>query len=503
MAGQVVILGEAAGSETAAEWVARFVTQGRDVVLVLPGPGAEAAALPPVVAEVLASARAVVPLLSDHPVRPEGRLTVLHPEASQAALAGAALVLLAGACAVLPADIGLPVVALDGMLPPDPLAPRGVAEPGAAGGGGERDLAGGLAAGGLAAGERGHGAEAAPAGLVLRLSGASPAYLLPLAEMVPLPGAAPGRVAQVADLLRAVGLRPVLSPHGAVAPRMMAAARAAAAELLPPGAAGQQVLDEILAMGLGPGWAAAGVVPAAGPVPGARPGPVTGGAVGDYPPGAAADLSGRETLAARDRRVAAVLRALMDRNMGAGRALRAHDLCRPLPPQAEAAPEDGAPGDGAEVGPLVTARLEVLPAWIDYNGHMTESRYLAACSEITDGFIRRIGVDLDYVARGMSYYSVETHLRHLGEAKLGDRLEGSVQVLGADARRLHLFVRIARGGQVLATLEQMLLHVDMAAGRACPAPPAVMDRLMPLVAAQAGLARPEGAGRFVGQARSG
>ena len=31
--------------------------------------------------------------------------------------------------------------------------------------------------------------------------------------------------------------------------------------------------------------------------------------------------------------------------------------------------------------PLEMARMTVLPGWIDYNGHMTESRYLFACSE--------------------------------------------------------------------------------------------------------------------------
>ena len=30
----------------------------------------------------------------------------------------------------------------------------------------------------------------------------------------------------------------------------------------------------------------------------------------------------------------------------------------------------------AEAGPLVMAQMQVLPGWIDYNGHMTESRYL-------------------------------------------------------------------------------------------------------------------------------
>ena len=146
--------------------------------------------------------------------------------------------------------------------------------------------------------------------------------------------------------------------------------------------------------------------------------------------------------------------------------------------------------------------MTVLPGWIDYNGHMTESRYLFACSETTDAFLRLIGADLDYVKGGHSYYTAETHILHKGEAKLGDALTGTVQVLHADEKRLHVFVQILRDGAPVATLEQMCLHVDMAAGKTCPAAPEVLARLMPIAEAHRALPRPEGAGRFVGQGRA-
>ena len=83
------------------------------------------------------------------------------------------------------------------------------------------------------------------------------------------------------------------------------------------------------------------------------------------------------------------------------------------------------------------ARMQVLPGWIDYNGHMTESRYLFCASETVDNFLRLIGADMDYVAGGHSYYTAESHILHKGEAKLGDRLTGTLQVLHADEKRLH------------------------------------------------------------------
>ena len=37
------------------------------------------------------------------------------------------------------------------------------------------------------------------------------------------------------------------------------------------------------------------------------------------------------------------------------------------------------------------AHMQVLPGWIDYNGHMNEARYLQAFADATDAFLRLIG----------------------------------------------------------------------------------------------------------------
>ena len=50
---------------------------------------------------------------------------------------------------------------------------------------------------------------------------------------------------------------------------------------------------------------------------------------------------------------------------------------------------------------------------------------------------------------------------------------------------------------LLATAENMQLHVDTGAGRAGPAAPEVLERLRPIAAAQAALPAPEGAGRAI------
>ncbi len=153
--------------------------------------------------------------------------------------------------------------------------------------------------------------------------------------------------------------------------------------------------------------------------------------------------------------------------------------------------------------PLRLVETKVSPAWVDYNGHMTEHRYLQVFGDTSDALLRLIGVDFAYVEAGQSYYTVETHIRHLGEAKLGEAIHSTCQVLGVDEKRLHVFHTLydTETGEALATAEHMLLHVDSKAGKATPAPAAVFDKVKAIAEAHATLAAPEGVGRHVGQRR--
>jgi carnitine 3-dehydrogenase len=155
---------------------------------------------------------------------------------------------------------------------------------------------------------------------------------------------------------------------------------------------------------------------------------------------------------------------------------------------------------GAIDAPLRLHAAEVLPEWVDYNGHPHESRYLQVFGDTTDALLRTIGIDAAYLAAGGSYFTVETHLSHVGQARAGDRLHAVTQVLGHDPKRLHVFHALHRTDDdaLVATAEQMLLHVDTRAGRAAPAAPAVLERVARIAAAHARLPRPERAGRAIG-----
>ena len=200
----------------------------------------------------------------------------------------------------------------------------------------------------------------------------------------------------------------------------------------------------------------------------------------------------RELERIRDSNLIGFLRALKERNWGAGKVLRDHDAARAVTFHAEI---DTTP----KAAPLVMAHMQVLPGWIDYNGHMTESRYYFANSEVVDNFLRLIGAGMDYVAAGNSFYSAETHIRHLGEAKLGDKLTGTMQIISADEKRFRSFVRVMKGDDCVATIEQLCLHVNMASGKTCAAAPQVWAKLQAIAEGHKALPMPEGAGRAVGQ----
>ena len=85
--------------------------------------------------------------------------------------------------------------------------------------------------------------------------------------------------------------------------------------------------------------------------------------------------------------------------------------------------------------------------------------------------------------------------------ELGQALYTTLQLLASDSKRLHFFTRIhdATTGDVIATAEQMMLHVDSKAGKSVDAPADVLAKIAPIADAHATLPAPEGAGRSVGQ----
>ncbi len=154
----------------------------------------------------------------------------------------------------------------------------------------------------------------------------------------------------------------------------------------------------------------------------------------------------------------------------------------------------------SEADPLRLHRDVVRPEWVDYNGHMSEPYYVLVFGHATDALLDHIGMDEAARRRtATSLYTVEAHINYLAEAHAGERLTIETQLLGHDAKRLHVHHAMMRDEdrRLLATTELMLVHVDKTSVKAAPFGPGPEARLTAIAAAHAALPRPKYAGRAI------
>jgi acyl-CoA thioesterase FadM len=152
------------------------------------------------------------------------------------------------------------------------------------------------------------------------------------------------------------------------------------------------------------------------------------------------------------------------------------------------------------VSALPTGARTVPAEWIDYNGHMMDGYYCVAFAEATEAFLDHVGFGPAYREEtGSSIYTVESHLRYFKSVRVGERLRYSTQLLGADAKRMHVFHRMteAGSGDEVATNELMFLHVDIATERVTPMPAGRRSAVAALASEHAPLPVPAGAGRRI------
>jgi len=111
-----------------------------------------------------------------------------------------------------------------------------------------------------------------------------------------------------------------------------------------------------------------------------------------------------------------------------------------------------------------------------------------------------LGLGLDYRrTTDMGTFVAETHNLYERELLVGARVRVATQILGADAKRLHLGHEMfaLEGGERAATQELMFLHVDLVARRVTPFPEDLRQRVAASAASHAALPRPAWAGRRI------
>ncbi len=344
----------------------------------------------------------------------------------------------------------------------------------------------------------------------------NPVYLLPLIELVPTAKNTPALIEEAKSILTSIGMYPLhvkaeIDAH--IADRFLEAVWREALWLIKDGIATTEEIDNAIRYGFGLRWAQMGLFETyriAGGEPGMRHFIEQFGPALAWPwtklmdvPELTDDLidqiagqsdaqSGhmtiRELERARDNNLVSILRGLKAQDFGAGALLNAQD--------ARATPSAQMPSDVSQ--PIETVRRAVPLDWTDYNGHMNEARYLQAFGDATDRMMAIVGCDADYIAKGGSYFTAETHIRHLDEAHAGALVHIETYVLLGAGKKMQLFHNMYEGDRLLATGEHMLIHVSLETRRASDPADNIAENLARIADAHAKLPTPEGAGKAVG-----
>ncbi|WGI20919.1 carnitine 3-dehydrogenase [Amylibacter sp. IMCC11727] len=347
----------------------------------------------------------------------------------------------------------------------------------------------------------------------------NPVYLLPLVEVVGGTTASEDAIETCMEILTEIGMKPLKIQKeilGHIADRLLESVWREGLWLIKDGICDTETLDDAMRFGFGLRWAQMGLFETyriAGGEAGMLHFISQFGPTMEWPLSKLMDVpelddalikkvadqsdaqsgmySIRELERIRDTNLVGMMRALKAQNWGAGSVLANYD--------AGVKEAIGTP----DMDGLVRTVARTVPLdWLDYNGHMNEARYLQAFGDATDRFMELIGCDAAYIAKGGSYFTAETHIRHLDEAKAGEVIEIDTQVVLGAGKKMHLFHFMkAADGRVLATAEHMLIHVSLETRKAAPPAPEIEAKLVEVAKAHEGLPVPEGMGRFVGQGR--
>ena len=204
----------------------------------------------------------------------------------------------------------------------------------------------------------------------------------------------------------------------------------------------------------------------------------------------------RELERIRDNNLVTMMRGLKAQNWGAGALINAQEA------EMRKGTVHGAVAADLPSEALVETAHRTVPLdWTDYNGHMTESRYLQAFADATDRFMAIIGCDADYIRSGGSYFTAETHIHHIDEVHAGATITIRTRVVMGEGKKMHLFHEMLEEERMLATGEHFLLHVSLETRKPTPPAPHIEAALVRFAKGHAKLPAPEGVGRAIGAPR--
>ena len=332
----------------------------------------------------------------------------------------------------------------------------------------------------------------------------NPVYLLPLIELVPSPDTSASTIQTAKSILTSIGLHPLhirkeIDAH--IADRFLEAVWREGLWLIKDGIATTEEIDNAIRYGFGLRWAQMGLFETyriAGGEAGmahfiAQFGPALKwpwtklmdvpeltqeltDQIASQSDAQSGHHSIRDLERIRDDNLVAMIRALKAKDQAAGALIKTHEATLPGIEQ-------------TDISKPITTIARVIPSdWTDYNGHMNESRYGQVFSDAADAIMVQIGADADYIAAGLSYFTIETNIKYLLETHAGDAITVKTIVTTGEGKKLGLTHHMYHAnGDHLASCDQFLLHVDLKTRKSCAPAPHVSETLAAIAAAHANL----------------
>lgn len=451
-------------------WAARFLLNGWNVRVFDPDPEAERK-----IGEVLDNARRALPMLYDCALPPEGKLS-FHPTMSDA-VAGATWIQES-----VPERLDLKRKVFQSLQ--EQCDPEAII---------------GSSTSGFKPSEL-QGCATRPEQIMVTHP-FNPVYLLPLIELVTTERNDAAIVARARETLTSLGLYPLhvkkeIDAH--IADRFLEAVWREALWLVKDGIATTEEIDNAIRYGFGIRWAQMGLFETyrvAGGEAGMRHFMAQFGPCLSWPwtklmdvpeftddlveliasqsDAQSGHLSIRQLERKRDGNLIAMMRALKQQGNASGRLINAHQATLKSLPEA--------------ANPMVTIRRMIPVDWTDVNGHMNEGRYGQIFSDAAEEVMAWVGADAAYIASGLSYFTVETSVKYHTETHAGEMVRVETRVTegaGKKLRCLHEMKR-AEGGALLATCDQLMLHVSLETRRTCLPPEAILEKVTALAALHA------------------
>ena len=150
--------------------------------------------------------------------------------------------------------------------------------------------------------------------------------------------------------------------------------------------------------------------------------------------------------------------------------------------------------------PFDEFQAQIVPEWIDFNGHFSAGFYAVVFDEAIVSFLSFLGLTQEHRKKyNVTTYGLESHITYENELILNDPIRITGQLLDHDAKRLHGIQMMyhAETNKLAATRELLSIHIDRSKRRSAPMEPELLERVTAVQRAHNALPRPSQVGRTI------